>query len=703
MRTYLAVLFSVSVLVAPGWAERFNRNNDLLLAQFDSRPDPDDIQAQAAMGCILAHDDYQDVNYYAVQGAVGVQGGVFLNSDELFDMAFGSGNWTDAWDDWDGSVTRIKNKVKPILQNGGHVWVAEGGQSDITSDWLNALIADGVSASLVKSNVHVVQHSNWNYDMTDDDKAANMEAKSDYIKIADGNYDNWTPNYKTYDTGYLPQALNSPNLHARALWTESKRVTDQISEDGPVSNGGVDYSDTVEVWYILEIQNGFTIAEFWDRFVINDHGGDPDPEGVLFRDYWTGVPGTSVADIPVGTTPTGADTVPRLEGTSWNNPSVTSAIGDEYGQVIYGYLTPSTSGLYTFWIASDDSSEFYMSLDADPANAAMVASVDGYTAQYQWDKYTSQKSTPLSLNAGQSYYIEVRHKEHRGGDHVAVGWAKPGESTTDPSELVPAQYLSMEPVGANESDVGVQIEAEDFDTQNGVQVVGGWKVGYVNEGDWICFHSMNLDGAASFSAAVASGTSGGTIEIRSGAVDGALLGSVSVGNTGDWNTMQVVSTPVSAVSGINDIYLVFTGGSGFLLDVDYLQFDEGSNQGDAELGVKIEAELFDAQSGVQTVGDWKVGYIEDGDWIRFDDLAVVGATSFTAQLTSGTSGGTVEIRSGSVGGALLGSVSVGNTGGWNTVLEVSGSVSGFDAVADVYLVFVGGSGFLLDIDSFQFD
>lgn len=137
-----------------------------------------------------------------------------------------------------------------------------------------------------------------------------------------------------------------------------------------------------------------------------------------------------------------------------------------------------------------------------------------------------------------------------------------------------------------------------------------------------------------------------------------------------------------------------------------LLFDTSSTGfvANADLGVLIEAEQFDAQSGIQVSGGGsRVGYIDNGDWISFSGLEIIGATGFTANVSSGSSGGTVEIRSGSVSGPLLGSLNVGNTGGWNNTTEVSGVVSGVNAVADVYLVFTGGSGSLLDIDSFQFD
>ncbi len=261
----------------------FNKTKDILVAQFDSAPDPDDIQAQAALGSILAHTDYQDVNFYAVQGAIGTQGyGKFIDSDALFNMAFGTGNWTDAKADWSGSVTRIKNKVKPILQNGGKVWVQEAGQSNITADWIAALLNDGVAASTVKANVIVVQHSQWNIDKTTPSDLSYVQSKATWQRIDDGNKDPQygdpaypdTPGYKTTDKSFLQAALNSPNAKAKQLWTEAKRVTDGAGvEDWPhIGSGGLDYSDCVENWWILEIPNAGTVTEFWNKFVVNDTG-----------------------------------------------------------------------------------------------------------------------------------------------------------------------------------------------------------------------------------------------------------------------------------------------------------------------------------------------------------------------------------------------------------------------------------------------
>ena len=40
-----------------------------------------------------------------------------------------------------------------------------------------------------------------------------------------------------------------------------------------------------------------------------------------------------------------------------------------------GYLHPPATGQYSFWIASDNSSELWLSLDAEPSKARRIASI----------------------------------------------------------------------------------------------------------------------------------------------------------------------------------------------------------------------------------------------------------------------------------------------------------------------------------------
>jgi hypothetical protein len=139
--------------------------------------------------------------------------------------------------------------------------------------------------------------------------------------------------------------------------------------------------------------------------------------GKIEREIWSNLPGTDIRSIPVNQPPT-----QTTELTSFSTPNYT---GNEYGSRIRGYVCPPTDGTYTFWIASDDGSELYLSTDDNPANKRKIASVTGYTNIGQWTKYPTQQSAPIQLEAGRLYYIEALHKEDRGADHVAVGWQLP--------------------------------------------------------------------------------------------------------------------------------------------------------------------------------------------------------------------------------------------------------------------------------------
>ncbi len=106
--------------------------------------------------------------------------------------------------------------------------------------------------------------------------------------------------------------------------------------------------------------------------------------------------------------------------------------GVNYGSRIRAYLTPTTSGAYTFFIASDDSSLLKFSSTGNPAAAVQIAYVNGYTAYQQWTAYSSQRSGTFTLVAGQRYYLESLHKQGGGADHVSVAWAGPGLAGTNP-------------------------------------------------------------------------------------------------------------------------------------------------------------------------------------------------------------------------------------------------------------------------------
>ena len=106
-----------------------------------------------------------------------------------------------------------------------------------------------------------------------------------------------------------------------------------------------------------------------------------------------------------------------------------------------GWVRPPVSGQYTFWIASDNSSELWLSLDAAPSNARKIALLPryGWVEPREWSKFASQRSEPIWLNSDQSYYIEALQEETTGGDNLAVAWQGPkiAQSVIPGSHLIP--------------------------------------------------------------------------------------------------------------------------------------------------------------------------------------------------------------------------------------------------------------------------
>jgi glucose/arabinose dehydrogenase/PKD repeat protein len=125
-----------------------------------------------------------------------------------------------------------------------------------------------------------------------------------------------------------------------------------------------------------------------------------------------------------------------------------------------------------------------------------------------------------------------------------------------------------------------------------------------------------------------------------------------------------------------------------------------------------QAEHYKASSGVDPIGKSTaeggatVGNVDNGDWISFEPYRLDRATSFTARVSSGGAGGTLQVRTGSPTGPVLGSATVPFTGSWETFADVSAPISGAPAATGtLYLTFSGstGNGALFDVDAFTFN
>ncbi len=120
-----------------------------------------------------------------------------------------------------------------------------------------------------------------------------------------------------------------------------------------------------------------------------------------------------------------------------------------------------------------------------------------------------------------------------------------------------------------------RVEGETFSAQQGVETEpcdkGGMSLALVKQGDWIKISGVDFGakGATRFVAEVASATQGGTIEVRLGGVEGRVVGRCVVPSTGGWQAWKTMSCALEKTTGVQDVFLRFTGSEGPLLSLNY--------------------------------------------------------------------------------------------------------------------------------------
>ncbi len=138
----------------------------------------------------------------------------------------------------------------------------------------------------------------------------------------------------------------------------------------------------------------------------------------------------------------------------------------------------------------------------------------------------------------------------------------------------PAQLESVNPYVRN--------EAEKMSFGSGIETEvcgdGGMDVANIESGDYVKISGVDFgDGASSFTTSVASATEGGTIEIHLDSPTGPIIGTVTVPSTGGWQDYTKVTTSITGAKGEHDLFLRFSGGEGYLFNVDWWQFEKSGS------------------------------------------------------------------------------------------------------------------------------
>ncbi len=169
------------------------------------------------------------------------------------------------------------------------------------------------------------------------------------------------------------------------------------------------------------------------------------------------------------------------------------SVGPTVGSAIVGYLIPTVSGDYRFWITANYAAELRLSPSEDPAEAEVIDEIEGtFTngqvnapAPFQW---TTEGSETVTLEAGKAYFIEARHVQRTAeGGHVSVAWEGPdieqqvipgmnlAPANLNYAPRIEAQTLMVRRGTFPGGFIGV-VEVSDFnsgDSHGDFQIVGG--------------------------------------------------------------------------------------------------------------------------------------------------------------------------------------------------------------------------------------
>jgi arabinoxylan arabinofuranohydrolase len=299
----------------------------------------------------------------------------------------------------------------------------------------------------------------------------------------------------------------------------------------------------------------------WDYFIICDdtyaymYNTPNDGSGKLYMRK------TTLANFPTG----------------WSAPSV--ALSNVFeGSEVYKSLA---DGQYYLLIENMNDGRYYELFTSSSAGGpwTLVAQKWAYhgNLSYNSDHWTTNVSHGELIRAGYNQKLEIN-------DINKVDFLIQG--TTDMS---PTYQQIIWDLGVIHNYTGTsgprsaftQIEAESYNSQSGIQAEscseGGQNIGYIENSDYAVYNDIDFgSGAASFQARVASGTSGGNIELRLDSITGTLVGTCSVAGTGGWQTWVTATCNISGVSGTHNLYLRYTGASGYLFNINWLKFTNGT-------------------------------------------------------------------------------------------------------------------------------
>jgi hypothetical protein len=176
-----------------------------------------------------------------------------------------------------------------------------------------------------------------------------------------------------------------------------------------------------------------------------------------------------------------------------------------------------------------------------------------------------------------------------GGSAGSGGSAGP-DAATPANPLKPGNSMTCESPGLAVATQHIEAEcAFGPSTGNCTGTSGGQQgtqlqdnsttMGYIEGNDMLWYSDVSMDGIDTLTLRYSKGVDGGKVEVHLDSAAGILVGTFAPTSTGGWTTWSNASITLTAATGSHTIYLVATGSTGGILNLDWIELSAASNPG----------------------------------------------------------------------------------------------------------------------------
>jgi hypothetical protein len=303
---------------------------------------------------------------------------------------------------------------------------------------------------------------------------------------------------------------------------------------------------------------------------------------------------------------------------------------------------------------------------------------DGSISSYQW----SEVSGPNNVNFSSSTSASTSASGLVAGTYVFRLKATDNGGATATADVT----VTVNSTSSNTNFSPIRIQAESYAGMSGIQTEstgdagGGQDVGWQENNDWMDY-SVNVPVAGTYTISFRVATVNTGVQFQLRKSDGSSLGTVTVPNTGWWQTYQTVTAQVSLAAGQQTLRIYTTNAQGTGWNINWWELSSVAGTSTNNTTTRIEAEAYANMSGIQTEvtgdnlgGNKNVGWQENNDWMDYS-VNVPAAGTYTLNFRVATVNTGVQFQLRNTSGTALATVTVPNTGWWQTYQTISAQVT----------------------------